>query len=207
MDYYYWLQQYECRNLEFKKSALAICDLLDEIKKETSPSQGILRSVNEMAKAHGSRFYATFVTSQESPIQRLAGNALPQDGDMRQGHKHPAAPVFVHVRDCLDACWSDKHLDLRIDLSGSTDVIIEQVRTAVDVSKSNRDKWLFELEFVMAIAPQENERYMKEQGGFSLASIKVRAAGIWLWDRVQELGLSSGATAQAIREFRPVLSG
>lgn len=96
-----------------------------------------------------------------------------------------------------DGC---KYASVLIDYTKSNDAIFESLRFVLEQARKCSVSLCADMSSMKMPYPEYFEAVAL--GGYGRGGDRVRAAGLWLWDRVQEIGNSPGASAQAIREFR-----
>lgn len=107
---------------------------------------------------------------------------------------------WMHVK-VLRLFTDAENVGLSFNLNSPIDVVLDQVRVLVETIQ-RFGPYFNTSDYAEGLRILEAQRFVQEHGGFSPASGKARAAGLWLWDRVQEIGESSGIPAKVVREFR-----
>ncbi|EFL51831.1 hypothetical protein DesfrDRAFT_1366 [Solidesulfovibrio fructosivorans JJ]] len=206
--YKFWQYEYASRNkevVEFRTQA-------NNRRKELTQGHGITSlevclfmndSISTLVNKYG---YGRESTDSTTLIEKIAkgdaiidANAVLSTGSIEVGLTSPA------IRQPYG--YGELFVDITIDIAANLDLIVEDVKNfvlsmrAVAAGEISTDSGFINRHRSLAIQKIIADKKSSTSGGYTPASDRVRAVGLWLWDRSEALGGERGAIKQAIADL------
>lgn len=197
MYYYFWMQQYCSRGSGYDAARAVmrhVIEASDDCHDNSAYAHAYLSADSYGGGSHYGGLHIIKYNSSEIIRIVSSGSELP----VSVPRNIPSEWMHVKVlRSFTDA----ENVGLSFNLNSPIDVVLDQVEVLVKTIQRFGPNFTTS-DYAEGLRILEAQRFVQEHGGFSPASGKARAAGLWLWDRVQEIGESSGVPAKVVREFR-----
>ena len=210
--YNFWQGEYVSRNNEliaFQEQLAKRRESLIKIHGATSCEVSVFMndSINEMVikcgyrgKQHDSTNIIECLTSGGDII---TPEAIYSDGPVKikNGYKYDSLPEIKHSN------YGESLIDVTIDISKDIDSIVFDVKNLVLTLRAIQSGEIStNSAFIERFRGLNNQKFFADKqssilGGYTPLSDHVRAVGLWLWDRVKELGNQRGAVKQAIADL------
>jgi len=199
MDYFFWLQQYNSRSDGYFAARSVVGHLVEMADDcHDNSAYAYACSVMEMSSSSGGMLYGGLLVNSYSASEII--EMVSSGCDLPVASPRNIPDEWKHVvvnNDCTK--YGNVGVVFRLDLP--VDIVLDQINVLIETLKEQGDGFKVG-DYNERLRTLELQRFIKKHGGFSPASGKIRAAGLWLWDRVHELGNSSGVAAKVLREFR-----
>lgn len=216
----FWENEYICRNKEFKEELLAKIQKLKDYTSNINKERRIYEDYMEMITCFPWDEW-TGNKNLPEPIHEwvLFCDKYLYDHFYNEKLKYEHAidtvlkgniPTYRGLdseRDLTNLYVSGDVLMFQFNINSNIDDVLKEIKERVEYLKNlNINKYTNISYKHINIVPLNSRNNISKSNGdyksFRIDSIKSRAAGLWIWDRVQELGGERGSIAKAIRELR-----